>query len=106
MRAYRADRSGEFGYVGREYRAPEEFLHPAVEYVADGLNLDQRVAFVGSDDAATMRAALAAAGLGRDSREVHVKTVSEHFVFRGDVVDAERMTERSRRVALGHALGN
>ncbi|MFL0180058.1 MEDS domain-containing protein [Mycobacterium sp. SMC-15] len=100
MGAYRADRSGEFGHVGWEYRDPAEFLHHAAEYVADGLNLDQRVAYVGADDPATMRAALAAAGLGTDAREVHVKTVPEHFVFRGDVVDAERMTERYAAAAV------
>jgi len=100
MRAYRADRSGEFGHIGWEYRDPGEFLLRAAEYVADGLNLDQRVGYVGADDPATMRAALAAAGLGTDAREVHVKTVPEHFLFQGGVVDAERMTERYAAAAV------
>lgn len=44
MGAYRADRSGEFGHIGGE------FLYRAAEYLADGLNLDQRVTYVGADD--------------------------------------------------------
>lgn len=85
MRVYRADRSGEFGHVGWGYRDPAEFMHRAADYLADGLKLDQRVAYVGADDPATTRAALAAAGLGSGSREVHVKTVPEHYLFRGGV---------------------
>ncbi|WP_024441508.1 MULTISPECIES: MEDS domain-containing protein [unclassified Mycobacterium] len=100
MGAYRADRTGEYGHIGWEYQDHADFLHRAAEYVADGLNLDQRVAYVGADDPATMRAALAAAGLGSGSREVHVKTVPEHYLFRGDVVDAERMTERYAAAAV------
>lgn len=101
MAGYRADPSGEFGHVGWEYRDRSEFLYRAAEYIADGLNLGQRVTYVGEDDPATMRASLAAAGLGGDAGEVHVKTVPEHFLFRGDVVDAERMTERYAAAAVG-----
>ncbi|OMC16529.1 hypothetical protein A5735_01010 [Mycolicibacter heraklionensis] len=100
MRAYRADRSGEFGHVGWEYREPGEFVHRAAEYLADGLNLDQRVAYVGADDPASTRAALAAAGLGSGSHDVHVKTVPEHYLFRGGVVDAALMAERYAAAAV------
>lgn len=100
MGSHRADPSGDFGHVGWEYRDHREFLLRAAEYIADGLNLGQRVGYVGQDDPATMRAGLAAAGLGGDAGAVDIKTIAEHFLFRGDVVDAERMTERYATAAV------
>ncbi|AEF37065.1 conserved hypothetical protein [Mycolicibacter sinensis] len=98
----RADPSGEFGHIGWQYRDHDEFICRATEYLAIGLNLGQRVGYVGDDEPTRIRAALAAAGLGAAADGVDVKTVPEHFVFRagGEVVDAAGMAERYAAAAI------
>jgi len=100
MGTARADPSGEFGHIGWQYRDRDEFLCRAAEYIAIGLNLDQRVVYVGDDEPARLRASLAAAGLGAAADEVELKTLPEHFGFRGDVVDAESMAGRYAAAAI------
>ena len=101
--AHRADPSGEYGHIGWPYRDYTEFLGHAAQYLAAGLNLGQRAVYVGDGDPATLRAGLAAAGLGGDTSDVDVKSVPEHFTFRAgsEVVDAEAMTERYAAAAMG-----
>jgi len=100
MGIYRTDPSGAFGHIGWQYRDYDAFLCRAAEYLAVGLNLDQRVSYVGDDDPAALRAGLAAAGLGADADEVVVKSVSQHFQFRAGVVDTAVMTERYASAAI------
>ncbi|WP_085087466.1 MEDS domain-containing protein [Mycolicibacter senuensis] len=102
MDTHRADPSGEFGHIGWQYRDHHEFICRAAEYLAVGLDLGQRVGYVGDDDPTRIRAGLAAAGLGTAADEVDVKTVPEHFLFRagGDVVDAGGMAERYATAAI------
>lgn len=102
MGTLRADPSGEFGHIGWQYQGHDEFLCRAAEYLAVGLNLDQRMVYVGEEEPAALRAALAAAGLGAGADEVDIKAVPEHFRFRagGDVVDAESMVERYAAAAI------
>lgn len=103
MGTHRTDPSGEFGHIGCQYRDYGEFLQRAAEFISVGVNLGQRIVYVGDDAPGTLRSGLAAAGLGSTASTVDVKTVPEHFLFQpgGDVVDAAGMAERYAAAAVG-----
>lgn len=105
MGSYRADPSGEYGHIGWQYRDRGEFLCRAAEYLAVGLDLGQRVSYVGDGDPAALQAGLATAGLGADVDRVDVKTIPEHFLFRAGVVDAAGMAERYASAAIAAIAG-
>lgn len=101
-----------FGHVGWGFRERSEFLCRAAEYLADGLDCGQRVAYVGEADPDVLRAELAAVrGLaehpGFDDIDVHSAWSYYPFHAGTDVVDATAAVSRylevaERAVADGH----
>ncbi|AFM17042.1 hypothetical protein Mycch_2267 [Mycolicibacterium chubuense NBB4] len=83
-----------FGHMGWGYRNRDEFLCRAAEYLVDGLDHGQRVAFVGAGTVDGLRAELAAFPRLRDHAgfdSIVVLAADEYYPFHAgtDIIDSE-----------------
>lgn len=88
-----------FGHLAWGYRERAEFLRRAAEYIADGLRLNQYVAYVGEGTQEALRSELAnmpGVGVHLDSGGIEVHTVEDrHVYFPGtDVIDADEVVAK------------
>jgi hypothetical protein len=86
-----------FGHLGWGYRDRAEFLARAAEYIADGLEHNQLIAYVGDSTPDELHAELAGMpAIGERLGDIRVIPTKDHYVYRpgGDVVDAKRCLER------------
>lgn len=84
-----------FGHLGWGFRDRTDFLARAAEYLADGLEQNQLMAYIGNKSREALQAELAEMpGIGDrpGSAGIQVIHVEEHYVFRpgSNVIDAER----------------
>jgi hypothetical protein len=83
-----------FGHLAWGYRDRAEFLTRAAEYIADGLRLNQYVAYTGAGTREALRSELAEMpGIGEylDSDGVDATPAEDHYVYLPgtDVIDAD-----------------
>jgi hypothetical protein len=81
-----------FGHLGWGYKTRAEYLARAAEYIADGLDHNQRVEYIGNGSNEVLRAELAGMPAIRERLDsVVVKPSAEHYTFHAgsDVIDAE-----------------
>lgn len=98
-----------FGHLGWGYCLREEFTERAAEYLADGLDTNQRMEYVGDGSRASLCAELADIGFGEGVRSgrIRVTPVEDFYEFSpgSDTVDAEA-TVAERVAATEQALAD
>src|SRR5262245_49512976 len=83
-----------FGHLAWGYRDRAEFLSRAAEYIADGLRLNQFIAYAGEGTREALRSELAKMpGIGEylDSGGIEVTPAEDHYAYLPgtDVIDAD-----------------
>lgn len=99
-----------FGHLGWGYRDRAEFFARAAEYIVDGLDRRQRVAYVGAGSHETLRAELAAmpaVAERPDADEIKVATPSEFYALApgAEVIDPHAALD-ARVAAVEDAITN